>query len=131
MRINNWSCCNGKATSPAINSWYFHVCAAFASGGVGQDETPFPAGGASIRILLCWRSVPDGIPTRPERFFKIKNSGDEEWGNVFLTSEWNLYVDWTKQQHDAAMERLGIDHLSVIVSGSVRIVGGRTSVQVR
>lgn len=88
---------------------------------------------AELQYAYFYAGVPyaDGIPTRPERFFKIKNSGDEEWGNVFLTSEWNLYVDWTKQQHDAAMERLGIDHLSVIVSGSVRIVGGRTSVQVR
>lgn len=71
------------------------------------------------------------LPSRPEALFDVRNSGDDEWGNVFLTHNWTLYVDWTKQQHDAAMERLGIWNVDVIVSGSIRTVGGRTSVQFR
>jgi hypothetical protein len=51
-------------------------------------------------------------------FFDIKFiEGGSNWGNVFLTDNWTLYIDKTSEQHDLAMARLGIDPLSVIISG--------------
>lgn len=50
-------------------------------------------------------------------FFIVVRSGSDQWGNVFLTSDWRLYVDMTSDQHDRAMLRLGIDSKSVLVSG--------------
>jgi len=54
-----------------------------------------------------------------EDFFIIKRTGSEEWGNVFLTNSWTLFIDFTKQQHDLAMKRLGICNEDVIISGCV------------
>lgn len=46
------------------------------------------------------------------------------WGNVFLLLNWELHVDWNKQQHDAVLHRLGIDPVDVAISGSVRTLMG-------
>ena len=44
------------------------------------------------------------------------------FGNIFLTQSWTLFVDFVEQQHDAAMDRLGVDRMSVICSGCIRTV---------
>ena len=51
-------------------------------------------------------------------------TGSDLWGNVFLTGGWVLYVDMTEQQHDVAMQRLGIDATTILISGSIRPVYG-------
>lgn len=55
---------------------------------------------------------------------KVVCTGDDyQWGNVFLTASWTLYIDRTNQQHDAAMERLMIDPQTVLVSGAFNPYG--------
>lgn len=49
----------------------------------------------------------------------VRTSGNDSWGNCFLTNTWRLYADMTRSQHDVAMERLGIDRHSVLVSGCI------------
>lgn len=59
---------------------------------------------------------------RVDEFFKVVAIGQlsrdaMRWGNVFLTTNWKLYIDHHQDQHDAAMYRLGITERDVLVSG--------------
>ena len=61
--------------------------------------------------------------TTPElaNLLTVRESGcqDSMWGNVFLTQSWTLYVDMFHEQHDAAMQRLGIAGTAILMSGSI------------
>lgn len=56
-------------------------------------------------------------------FDVVRSPHSEEWGNVFLTDSWTLYVDMRKLQHDVAMKELGIDRHSVLMSGCINEYG--------
>ena len=65
---------------------------------------------------MSWSIDPDLI--------EVVRSGDTtNWGNVFLTSGWVLYLDMRNRQHDLAMEQLGIDRHSVLLSVAVHATG--------
>ena len=59
---------------------------------------------------------------RVDEYFKVVVVGEVNketmrWGNVFLTTNWKLYIDNHQDQHDAAMHRLGITWQDVLISG--------------
>lgn len=64
-------------------------------------------------------------------FFVVRESGSDSWANVFLMNDWTLYVDWTHDQHDAAMDRLGIHYGDVMVSARIQFYQGNLLVQFR
>ena len=66
-----------------------------------------------------------------EDHFRVVKTGSQTWGNVFLTTDWTLYIDMTNQQHDASMDRLGICIQDVLISGSVRTFDGQTDIWFR
>lgn len=59
------------------------------------------------------------LPIDVDAIEYVSHGTATNWGNVFLTTAWVLHVDMTNEQHDAAMERLGIYRQDVLVSGCI------------
>lgn len=58
--------------------------------------------------------------------FEVRTHGDKPnvaWGNLFLTDNFVIHLDWQERQHDSAMAALGIDFRDVLVSASITKTG--------
>jgi hypothetical protein len=54
---------------------------------------------------------------------EVGDRGSVKWFNFFLTASYTLVLDYCEDQHDLAMQRLGIDPQSVLESGHVNVHG--------
>lgn len=60
----------------------------------------------------------------PPECLEIRVTGNSSrWGNLFLTDNFVIHLDWNERQHDAAMVALGIDRRDVLVSAHVTKTG--------